>query len=161
MSEETPTGYMERTRLYYRALGYGSDYVWSHYDDVPFARLAKPLAESRIALVSTSSPPDRRNRDDKGVKHVWSLPSDAPPDRLLTHDLAWDKDTTHTRDRESFLPVHAAQALAREGLFAGLTPSFHGIPTEYSHRKTIEEDAPELVQRLRDERADGVLLFPI
>ncbi|MCX7381172.1 MAG: hypothetical protein NT133_07090 [Alphaproteobacteria bacterium] len=161
MSDTTPTGYMERTRLYYRALGYGSDYVWAHHADAPFARLAKPLAESRIAFVSTSSPPDRSNRDDKGGRHVWSGPTDAPPDRLLTHDLAWDKETTHTRDRASFLPIEAAQSLAREGLIAGLTPSFHGIPTEYSHRKTIDVDAPELVRRLRDERSDGVLLFPI
>jgi len=32
----TPVGYMERTRDYYRALGYAKDYVWAHFDDVPF-----------------------------------------------------------------------------------------------------------------------------
>ena len=41
-----PVTYMERTRKYYRALGYGQDYVWSHYDDVPFARLNRPPASS-------------------------------------------------------------------------------------------------------------------
>ena len=29
--------YMERTRQYYRALGYEQDYVWARFDDVPFA----------------------------------------------------------------------------------------------------------------------------
>ena len=161
IGHDDAVGYMERTRLYYRALGYSNDYIWSHYDEVPFARLAKPLAQSRIALITTSSPTDRHNRDARGLKHVWSGAVATPPDRLYTNDLAWDKDSTHTDDRESFLPIAAAQALAAEGLFAGLTPSFHGVPTEYSHRKTIEEDAPALLALLRDERAEGAILFPI
>jgi len=156
-----PIRYMERTRLYYRALGYANDYVWARFDEVPFAHLAQPLAESRIALVTTSSRADRSNRDARGVKHVWSGPVAPPPEGWFTDDLAWDKDSTHMQDRESFLPIETATALAGEGLFAGLTPHFHGVPTEYSQRKTMEEDAPILLSRLRDERAEGVLLFPI
>ena len=49
-NEET-VSYMERTREYYRALGYEKDYVWAHYDDVPFARLAKPLREANGRFV--------------------------------------------------------------------------------------------------------------
>ena len=158
---DEPTGYMERTRLYYRALGYSPDYVWAHFDDVPFARLARPLADSRIAIVTTSSPGDRSNADARGVRRVWSGAVSPPPQSWVTDDLAWDKDSTHMRDRESFLPIETAQGLAAEGMFAGLTPHFHGIPTEYSHRKTTKEDAPALLSLLRDERADGVLLFPI
>jgi hypothetical protein len=160
-TDDEPVGYMERTRLYYRALGYDNDYAWSHYDDVPFARPAKPLAEARIGLVTTSSPMDRSNRDSKGVKHVWSGETAAPPRKLYTLDLAWDKESTHTDDRESFLPVEALQGLAAEGRFAGLTAHFHGVPTAYSQRQTIEEDAPRLLGLLRDERADGVILLPI
>lgn len=158
---DAPVGYMQRTRDYYRALGYEKDYVWSHYDDVPFARLGTPLARATIGIVTTSSPLDRGNKDDKGVKHVWSMPTENPPERLYTHDLAWDKDSTHTRDRESFVPIRTLQGLARAGVIGGVAGHFHGIPTEYSQRKTIEEDAPALVERLRSERSDGVLLFPI
>ena len=39
---EKPVRYMERTRRYYRALGYTRDYVWAVVDDVPFAR-ARPI----------------------------------------------------------------------------------------------------------------------
>jgi len=158
---DQPVGYMQRTREYYRALGYETDYVWAHFDEVPFARLSKPLGQARIALVSTSSPADRSNRDAKGVKHVWSGATEPPPAKLFTHDLAWDKESTHMEDRESFLPIRAMQRLAEEGVVGGLAPRFHCIPTEYSHRKTMEEDAPALVGLLRDERADGVILLPI
>jgi hypothetical protein len=161
MSDEAPVNYMERTRRYYRALGYANDYVWARHDTVPFARLGVPLAEARIGLVTTSSPADRSNRDARGVKHVWSGETADPPARLFTHDLAWDKDSTHTDDRASFLPIEALAGLAAAGRFAGLAPHFHGVPTSYSQRQTIEEDAPRILGLLRDERADGVLLFPI
>ena len=48
--DEEPVRYMERTREYYRALGYPGDYVWATYTQVPFARLGKPLREARIGL---------------------------------------------------------------------------------------------------------------
>ncbi len=158
---EPPVAYMERTRAYYRALGYSPDYVWSHYDDVPFTALPGRLATLRLTLVTTSSPIVRDNRDARGVKHVWSAPVTPPPTALFTDDLAWDKESTHTRDVDSFVPLTAAQAFASEGRFAGLTSHFHGISTEYSHRKTIKEDAPELLQRLRDQNAEGAILCPI
>ena len=150
--------YMERTRQYYRALGYEQDYVWARFDDVPFAPLAKPLAAVRLGLVTTASPPGLGNRDARGVRHVWSGEIAPPPATLFTDNLAWDKESTHTEDRESYLPIETASALAREGRFAGLASRFHGVPTEYSQRKTLSEDAPEVLARLRADGADAALL---
>lgn len=154
-------GYMERTRLYYRALGYKADYQWAHNAETPFTPLAKPLAQARIALLTTASPLDGSNVDEKKWRHVWSAPVDPPPESLNTDDLAWDRETTHTNDRESFLPLAAATKLAVEGRFAGLTPRFHGVPTEYSIRKTLAQDAPETLARLRDDQADAAILCAI
>ncbi|HEU5094692.1 MAG TPA: hypothetical protein VFX03_12725 [Thermomicrobiales bacterium] len=153
---DEPVRYIERTREYYRALGYAKDYVWAQHDEVPFVRLAKPLSASRIALITTASPADFR-----GIKQVWSGPVSPPPARLVTANLAWDKESTHTDDRESFLPIEAASKLAAEGVFAGLTARFHGVPTEYSQRKTTEEDAPQVLRRLRDDGADAAILCPL
>ena len=52
-----PVGYMERTRLYCRALAYETDYVWSTYDDVPFTRLWQPLTDVKLALLTTAVRP--------------------------------------------------------------------------------------------------------
>ena len=150
--------YMERTRQYYRALGYEQDYVWARFDDVPFAPLDKPLAAVRLGLVTTASPPGLSNRDTRGVRHVWSGEIAPPPATLFTDNLAWDKESTHTEDRESYLPIETASALAREGRFAGLASRFHGVPTEYSQRKTLEVDAPEIHARLLQDGADAALL---
>ena len=157
---EEPVRYMERTRDYYRALGYEKDYVWAHYDDVPFTRLATPLREARIGLVATAHPPDKSNHDAKGVRHVWSGQVDPLPD-VNTDNLAWDRESTHTRDRESFLPIEALNGWVRDGLIAGIATRFHGAPTGYSQKKTNEVDAPEILRRLREDGADAVLLSPL
>ncbi|MSP96346.1 MAG: hypothetical protein EXR29_03785 [Betaproteobacteria bacterium] len=154
---EEQVRYIERTRDYYRALGYAKDYVWSTYAEVPFARLGKPLRDARIGLVTTAHPPDRSNRDAHGVRHVWSGEVDPLP-ALNTDDLAWDRESTHTEDRESFLPIATAGRLARDAVIGGLAARFHGAPTGYSQKKTIEEDAPEILARLREDGADAVLL---
>lgn len=155
---DEPVRYIERTRDYYRALGYTKDYVWSHYDDVPFAHLKGALRDARIGLVTTAHPPDRSNQDSKGIRTVWSGTVEPPPASLNTDNLAWDRESTHTEDRESFMPIAAVRALARDGLVAGLTARFHGVPTEYSHRKTLEVDAPNIHRRLLEDGADAALL---
>jgi D-proline reductase (dithiol) PrdB len=152
---DEPVRYMERTRHYYRALGYATDYVWAQHDDVPSARLGKPLSTARIALVTTASP-----ANFSGTKQVWSGPV-SPPPALHTASVAWDKESTHTDDRESFLPIEAASALAAEGLFGSLARRFHGVPTNYSQRTTVEQDAPQVLARLRDDGADAAILCPL
>ncbi len=155
-SEET-VRYMERTRDYYRALGYEKDYVWAANAEVPFARLAKPLREARIGLVATAHPADKSNHDAKGVRHVWSGSMDPLPE-VNTDNLAWDRESTHTKDRETFLPIATLNGLVKEGLIGALASRFHGAPTGYSQKKTNETDAPELVRRLKEDRVDAVLL---
>jgi hypothetical protein len=62
--EDTPLPYLERTRTYYEALGYGAPYQWAHYADVPFHPLGKPLTQARIAIITTAAPyqPDKGNQ---------------------------------------------------------------------------------------------------
>ncbi len=155
-NEET-VAYMERTRQYYRALGYEKDYVWAHYDAVPFAKRGKPLKDARIGMVTTAHPPDKSNHDAKGVRHVWSGEVEPLP-TLNTDNLAWDRESTHTQDRESYLPIEAMNGWMREGLIGGLAARFHGAPTGYSQKKTNEVDAPEILRRLREDGADAAFI---
>ncbi|MSQ54991.1 MAG: hypothetical protein EXR31_06445 [Betaproteobacteria bacterium] len=160
MSHDTdgaPLRYMELTRNYYRALGYEQDYVWAHFDDVPFTRLPKPLAELNVALIVTAGPPDESSRDEHGRRRVWSCDVDSPPATFDT-DVAWDRESTHTDDRETFLPIDAMRRMVSRGVIGGLARRFHRAPTDYSHAKTMHKDAPELLRRLREDKADAALL---
>jgi D-proline reductase (dithiol) PrdB len=156
----TPVSYMERTRLYYRALGYETDYVWAHNEEVPFARPVKPNRQLAVALATTAGPPDRSNRDAQNRKEVWSSEVAKPPVSFDT-DVAWDKESTHTDDRETFLPIDAVNRLVADGTLGKLSARFHCIPTEYSHRKTKEHDAPELLRRLREDKVDAAILVAL
>ena len=49
ISHRRYVSYIDKSREYYGASGYEQPYRWAHYEDVPFARLTKPLAQSRSA----------------------------------------------------------------------------------------------------------------
>ena len=84
-----------------------------------------------------------------------------------TADTRQDMLQPTTVPAESFVAPMRTAALATiggiaiAGLFAGLAAHFHGIPTEYSHRKTLTVDAPQVLSRLRDDGADAAILCPL
>ena len=156
--------YIDRTREYYLAQGYERPYAWARHTDAPFAPLRKPLAECRVGLVTTASPWREQAAVDgvlRGAKAVFSQPASPPPEKLYTDDLAWDKNATHTDDVPSFLPLPQLEAFASEGRIAAAPVRFHGVPTDYSQRRTTEQDAPEILSRLREDGADVALLVPL
>ena len=51
----SPVPYMDRSRRYYEVQGFDKPYVWAHFEEVPFTPLAKPLADSTLALLTTAS----------------------------------------------------------------------------------------------------------
>lgn len=163
-AHRTFVSYIDRTREFYRAQGYENAYRWARFDEVPFARPAKPLSECRLTLVTTASPFHERPPSDgvlRGGKEVWSGPTDSPPERLYTEDLAWDKEATHTDDVDSFLPIGRLREFAAAGRIGGLGARFHGVPTDYSQRRTKEQDAPEILRRCREDGVDAALLVPL
>jgi len=52
---DVPIPYLEPTRSYYVALGYGPPYEWAHYAQVPFHRLEKPLSRCRFTIITTAA----------------------------------------------------------------------------------------------------------
>ncbi len=156
--------YIDRTRAYYAAQGYERPYAWARHTEAPFAPLRKSLAESRVGIVITASPWQGQEPVDgvlRGVKRVYSADVDPLPEKFFTDDLAWDKLATHTDDVPSFVPIPQLQQLAREGRIGSLAARFHGVPTDYSQRRTSEQDAPEILARLHQDQVDVALLVPL
>jgi hypothetical protein len=60
---DEPIPYMQRTRDYYRAIGSDTPYRWAHNNDTPFQPLKKPLAHSRVTIVTTAAPFDPTKGD--------------------------------------------------------------------------------------------------
>ena len=161
VGESGPVKYIERTRQYYRAMGYKRDYVWATFEKVPFSKFNGALSNKRIAFITTAVAPDLSNVLKDKTRPVWSCDIKSVPNNLFTEHLAWDKESTHTKDRESFLPIDAAYELINRGIFAAFSVRLHGVPTEYSQRKTTEEDEPQILAGLQEDGADAAFLFPL
>lgn len=159
--------YIDKTRDYYKAEGYEKPYSWAHFDDVPFAPLAKPLSESCVTLVSTSDVVLRAEKDGIDDSHnalagnVYAIPSETTADELFSLQEHFDKYATHLNDVDSYFPITRLQEFARDGRIGSLAPSFYGVFTSYSHRKTLEVDGPEVVRRCREEGVDVAVVTPV
>jgi hypothetical protein len=167
--EDVPIPYRERIRDYYQALGYGAPYRWAHYAEAPFAAVRKPVAASRIGLVTTASP-YRPGSGEQGpgapynaaakFYDVYSGDSAGDPDLRIAH-IAYDRAHTTAEDANTWFPLAALRRAAASGRIGELAPRFHGMPTNRSHRATIMRDSPELLARLRADGVDAAVLLAV
>ena len=164
---DVPIAYMQRTRDYYSKLGYPA-YRWAHFRNVPFTPLTKPLAQARLALVTTAAPyqPDAGDQGPRAPYNaaakfytVYSEPSDVVPDVRISH-VGYDRRHTTAEDPNTWLPLRQLHEAVKSGRVGALTPRLHGVPTNRSQRATMEQDAPELLRRCREDGADVALLVP-
>jgi D-proline reductase (dithiol) PrdB len=165
--EDSPIGYMQRTREWYLALGYGNPYRWAHYADAPpFTRPVEALAECSATIVTTAAPyreehgPLRRGGPYNGAAKFHQVYSgDTAIDHKLRIDhVAIDRKHTSMEDSGTWFPLPALRRAVQQGRVGKLAPRFHGAPTNWSQRRTIEVDAPEIVARCRADRVDVALL---
>jgi D-proline reductase (dithiol) PrdB len=166
--EDRPIPYMARTREYYAAIGYTTPYRWAHYVDAPFQPLSKPLAQSRITIITTAAPFDPTKGDQgPGAKYnssaklysVYDGDTARPHDLRISH-IAYDRVHTSAEDSGTWFPLPQLHRLARERRIGEVAPRFFGAPTNRSHRVTIETDAPEILRRCKDDRVDAAVLVP-
>ena len=166
--EDTAIPYMARTREYYAAIGYTTPYRWAHYVEAPFQPLKKPLAQSRIALVTTAAPFDPGKGDQgPGAKYnggakfyqVYDGDTSKTHDVRISH-IAYDRVHTSAEDSGTWFPRQQLRRLAGVGRIGEVAPRFFGAPTNRSHRVTIDTDAPEILRRCRADGVDAAVLVP-
>ena len=166
---DAPIPYMQRIRDYYQALGYGAPYRWAHYAEVPFAPLNRPLSDSRVGLVTTAAP-HQPGKGDQGpgaaynaaakFYKVFSGDSAADHDLRISH-IGYDRVHTTAEDSNTWFPLPALRRMAAQGRISEVAPRFHGAPTNRSHRVTLDQDCPELLTRVRQDRVDAVVLVAV
>jgi D-proline reductase (dithiol) PrdB len=166
--DDAPIPYTARTREYYAAIGYTTPYRWAHYVDAPFQPLRKPLAQSRLTIITTAAPFDPAKGDQgPGAKYNGGAKFYAvyDGDTSKTHDLrishiAYDRVHTSAEDSGTWFPLPQLLRLTSEQRIGEVAPRFYGAPTNRSHRVTIETDAPEILARCQADRVDAAVLVP-
>lgn len=163
-----PIRYIDRTRRWYRLLGY-EPYRWPSFDEVPFTALGKPLSACRLALVTTAAPfrPDAGDQGpgapyNGGAKFfdVYASPTDEPADVRISH-IGYDRTHSTAADPNTWFPLPRLHEAVAAGRLGGLTARFYGAPTVRRQRTTTEEHAPQLAELIRQDGADVALLVPV
>lgn len=165
-SHDAPIPYLQRIRTYYEALGYGMPYQWAHYAEVPFHRLDQPLSRSRVTIITTAAPyqPDQGDQGPGAPYNgaakfftVYSGDTGVDHDLRISH-IAIDRKHTTAEDPAVYFPLPELRKRAASGRIGSVAPSFHGAPTNRSHRVTLEIDCPEILARCKADRVDAAIL---
>jgi hypothetical protein len=147
---DAPIPYLQRTREYYQALGYGAPYEWAHYADVPFRRLQRALSACRVAIVTTAAP-YQPGRGDQGPGAPYnakrSSMRSSPTPRTATRTcasriVAIDRQHTTAEDPTSYFPLAMLRRAAAAGRIGSVAARFHGVPTNRSQRTTLADRRP-------------------
>src|SRR5208283_1652100 len=166
--DDSPIPYMRRTREYYTAIGYTTPYRWAHYLAAPFTPLAKPLDQSKVAIITTAAPYQPGKGDqgpgapyNGGAKFYTVYSGDTAQDHdLRISHIGYDRSHTTAIDSGTWFPLPALRRAASAGRIGAVAARFHGAPANRSHRVTVETDAPEILARVREDGADAVLIVP-
>lgn len=167
-AHDAPIPYLQRIRTYYQGLGYEPPYEWAHYAQVPFAPFTTPVARARIALITTAAP-YQPGKGDQGPGAPYNSAAKFftvySGDSALDHDLrishiAIDRNHSSAADSGTYFPLPAMHTAAAAGRIGSVAPRFHGLPTNRSHRTTLNVDCPEVVARCKNDQVEAALLVP-
>src|SRR4029079_7196925 len=130
--------------------------------------LRKPLSKSRVTIVTTAAPyqPDKGDQGPGSPYNaaakffkVYSGDTAVDHDLRISH-IAIDRQHTTAEDPATYFPLAELRRAAARGRIGTVAPRFHGLPTNRSHRTTLEVDCPEVVARCKADGADAALLVP-
>jgi D-proline reductase (dithiol) PrdB len=132
-------------------------------DTTPYTPLIKPLAECRVAIVTTAGLHLRDDRPFTGGDQTYRvIPSESRQRDVVQSHASIGFDRTWTqKDWNIVFPLDRLRELVERGELGGLGPncySFMGAQRDWTRFES--ETGPEVAQRLRDEGVDVVLLTP-
>ena len=153
--------YMQAIRARYESLGY-TPYRWFEADTAPpWQPLRKPLAESRLGLLSTSGAyalgqVAYHYKDDTSIR---ALPSDVDIGDVRFSHITENYLVDPKRDPNCILPLTQLRTLRDEGVVGELADQVLScMGGVYSQRRVREEVAPAVLAAFQSQAIDCALL---
>jgi len=159
-----PIKYVARLNDYYRSQGF-PPYQWTINQDAPLTRLAKPLGRCRIAML-TSGGVSRKDAPPFNPQARNDLRLDAIDRETPAHFFAINDDyynhSDADRDINCVFPIDRLRELAAEGAIGEVARHHYSgfMGRIYVRSTVVNEAAPALAQKLRDESVDAFVLVP-
>ena len=137
------------------------------HDDTPWTPMAKPLSESKLALVTTAGLHLRGDKpfitDHKnGDTSFRVIPRGAgAADIIQSHTSLGFDHTGIYRDINVTFPIDRLPELVDQGKIGSLSDNYYSFMGALRDvTGIIEESGPEVARRLKDEGVEVVLLTP-
>jgi D-proline reductase (dithiol) PrdB len=132
-----------------------------HFDTTPWV-VPKPVAQSRVAIISTAGLQRRGDRPfsmDSGDYRL--VPGDVPAADLVMSHISTNFDRTgFQQDHNVVFPIDRLNELAAEGA-VGSVASIHYSFMGATHPGKLERTARQLAGMLKQDQVDAVLLVPV
>ncbi len=159
-----PIRYVEKLNAHYQSQGF-QPYQWTVNHDAPLTRLAKPLSQCRIALLTSGgvsacdAPPF--NPQARNDLRLDALASEGLTGCLVINDAYYDHRDAD-RDINCIFPVERLRELAAQGIIGSVAPRHYSgfMGRIYTRAAVINEAAPALALRLKEDRVDAAALVP-
>jgi D-proline reductase (dithiol) PrdB len=159
-----PIAYVARLNEFYRSQGFPA-YQWTINESAPLTPLAKPLSECRVAMLTSGgvsrkdTPPFHpQARNDLRLDAV---DRDTAADFFVISDDYYNHSDAD-RDINCIFPIERLRELAAERVIADVAPHHYSgfMGRTYTRSAVINDTAPALARRLRDESVDAFVLVP-
>ena len=165
-ASDVPIPYLERARTYYAALGFGAPYEWAHFAQVPFHRLAEPLASlPRRARDDGRAVPARQGDQGPGApynarRQVLSRSTRATRDRTPTCASATSPSIASTRAAKTgdLVPARGAAPRCRGRPDRRRRATLPWRADQPQPARDAEADGAEIVARCRADAVDAAIL---
>jgi D-proline reductase (dithiol) PrdB len=143
-------------------------YRWRRIDPVPWAPLKKPVAQSRLVLVSsagivTSEQKPFDNSIRGGDPSIREIPSDVDVSTLIeTHRSDAFDHTGIRQDPNLAFPADRLGELSAAGIIGSLNHRYLSIMGSLTAPgRLIKRTIPQVVPKLVEDRIDIALLIPV
>jgi D-proline reductase (dithiol) PrdB len=130
-------------------------------ESAPWTPLAKPLADARLALVTTAGLHVRGAAPFTGGHQGYrAIPADTPlANVMLSHtSIGFDRSDVQ-RDLNVAFPLDRARELVAAGEIGSLASTHYAfLGAQRSYDGILQESGPAVARALRDDGVDAVLL---
>lgn len=143
-------------------------YKWRRIDPVPWTPLQKPLAESRLGIVSSAglSVPGQKPFDTKAkggdITFREIAAGTAPAELLENHrSQSWDHRGVE-QDKNLAFPIERARELVTAGRIGSLSERYVSVMGSITAPgRFVRDSIPQIAEIFQQEEVDVVLLVPV
>ena len=159
-----PISYVSELNKHYGSMGF-PPYEWTVNESAPLTRLAKPLRECIVSLltsggVSHCSMP-AFNPDARNDHRVDAVDQDVTGDDFEINDNYYNHNDADS-DINCVFPIDRLRELATAGVIGGIAPRFWSgfMGRIYNRTKLIQESVPAFLRKLREDEIDVLVTAP-